>query len=88
VGVGTGLSPTPSVDQSVGLSRGYSVEKQLIGSGCCLGGECGWSRDGCIRWGWRFSRSRGSFGDNIVTSGTLWHSYSLPWEMATWLFPN
>jgi len=26
------------------------VEKRLIGSGCCLGGEMGWSRDGYIRW--------------------------------------
>jgi len=44
------LSPRPSIDRSVGLSGKYTVAKQLSGSGCHLGGEWDWSRDGCIRW--------------------------------------
>ena len=40
------------------------MEKWLIDHkcGCRLGGECGRSMDGCIRWEWRSSMGRGSFG--------------------------
>jgi len=66
------------VGLSVGLSGGCTVAKWLIGSGC--------------RLGWWSSKGRGSFGSKCGAScydqWGLWGRYSLPWAVATWLFPN
>ena len=55
-------------------------------------GEWEQSKDGCIRWGWRSSKGKYSFGVNvrhpIVTNGDFGHSYSRPWGVAMRLFPN
>ena len=56
-----GLSGGRSVCQSVGRSTKCIVAKWLIGSGCRLGGEWGWLKDGCIGGAYR-RRGRGSFG--------------------------
>jgi len=37
------------------------VEKWLVGLGCRLGGEWGWLRHLCIRWGSGSSKGKGRF---------------------------
>jgi len=51
------------------------MAKQLIGSGCHLGGEQGQSSDGCIRWGGDSRREGCSFG------GKCGASHCNQWEL-------
>jgi len=64
-----------TVCRSVCRSAKCIVAKWLIGSRCRLGGEWGWSREGCIRLGGYRRRGRALLGVKlrcpIVTSGAF-----------------
>jgi len=47
------------------------VAKQLTGLDAVWGGEWGRLRDGCVRWRWRSSKEKGSFGGKWRPCGVV-----------------
>ena len=51
----------PSTCASIMCFKKYTTQLWLDPDAVC-GYKWGWSRDGCIRWGWWLSKGKGSFG--------------------------
>jgi len=86
--LGTGLSPRPSVSQSVGLSvcpESVLWQNGWVDADAVLGGGWGWSRDGCIRWGgyrweWIWASHRNQWGYSFCNCARVTTLPKLLWE--------